>query len=157
MRVAVYCAACLARIALPAPVLSREGEAPCPRGHGAIAYRHSDAVASSSSVDLCSRCAATAFFVEKDFDQRLGCALLALGAVLALLVSRLFGGVWFVPALLLFAGLELLVARRVGSVVICYRCDTEYRGVPDAAAYKPYDPHVAERYAELKTVRRMNP
>jgi len=157
MRVAAYCAACLARVPLPAPAESREGSAPCPRGHEPIAYAHSDAVASGSGVDRCSRCAATSFFVQKDFDQRAGCALLGLGAGLALLVSRLFGGVWFVPALLFFAGLDLLVARRVGSVVICYRCDTEYRAVPDLVAYRPYDPHVAERYAELKTVRRMNP
>jgi hypothetical protein len=153
MRISAYCAECLARVPLPVP----EGEAACPNGHGAVAFTHSAAVAGGSRVDRCSRCGATAFFAQKDFDQRLGCALLALGAGLALALARLFGGIWFVPALLAFTGLDLLIARRVGSVVICYRCDTEYRDVPDAASYKPYDPHVAERYAEAKTLRRLNP
>ena len=156
MRIAVYCAECLARLALPPPGESREGSVPCPRGHAPVVYRHSGDVASGARVDRCSRCESTALFSQKDFDQRLGCALLALGAALALAVSRLFGGIWFVPALLVFAAVDLVLARRIGSVVICYRCDTEYREVPDAASHKPYDPHVAERFAEVKTVRRMN-
>ena len=31
----------------------------------------------------------------------------------------------------------------------------EHRGVPIHPRHRPYDPHVAERYAEKKTVRRM--
>jgi hypothetical protein len=99
----------------------------------------------------------TAFFVQKDFDQRVGCAVLASGALVAILVSWRFGGIWFVPALLLFAAADVVLARRVGSVVICYQCDTEYRGLEDLTSYRPYDLHIAEREAELKTVRRMNP
>ena len=81
----------------------------------------------------------------------------AKGAALALGVSWRFGGIWFVPVLLAFAALDFFLARRVPPVVICYRCDTEYRGVPGAADVRAYDPHVAERFAETKTVRRMNP
>ena len=151
--VTAYCETCLARVALPVP----EGEAGCPKGHGAIPYTHSEAVRSGARVDRCSRCGSASFFAQKDFDQRLGCALLALGAALALVAARVFGGLWFVPVLLAFTALDVLLARRVAAVVICYRCDTEYRGVPEAASYKAYDPHVAERYAEAKTLRRMNP
>ena len=108
-------------------------------------------------VDVCSRCGTTAFYSQKDFDQRLGCAILAAGAALALGVSWRFGGIWFVPVLLAFAAADVVLARRVKPVVICYRCDTEYRDVPDAASVRAWDPHIGERYAETKTVRRMNP
>lgn len=108
-------------------------------------------------MDVCSRCSSSALFTQKDFDQRLGCAILALGAILALFAAWKFGGVWLVPVLLAFAALDFVLARRVPPVVICYRCDTEYRDVPDAGAYRPYDPHIAERDAEVKTVRAMNP
>lgn len=154
MKVSVYCAECLTRIAVP--ILDPSGEVTCPNGHRPISFSHSEAVRKDERVDRCSRCATTAFYVQKDFDQRAGCLLLALGAGLALVISKVFGGVWFVPALLVFAFVDLLVARRVGSVVICYRCDSEYRDVPRAASYEPYDPHIAEREASLKTVRRMN-
>ena len=156
MKVAVYCAECLAQIPLPPPAESAAGEVACPNGHSPIRYEHSEGIVSGARVERCSRCAAAAFFAQKDFDQRLGCAVLAGGAVAALVVARLFGGLWFVPVLLALTAVDLVLARRIGSVVICYRCDTEYRDVPAAAAYKAYDPHVAERYAETKTVRRMN-
>ena len=112
---------------------------------------------SGERVDLCSRCGTTAFYVQKDFDQRLGCAILAAGAAVALGVSWRFGGIWFVPALLVVAAADLVLAWRVKPVVICYRCDTEYRDVPDPTSVRAYDPHIAERFVETKTVRRMNP
>lgn len=112
---------------------------------------------SGSRVDVCSRCGTTAFYVQKDFDQRLGCAVLAAGAAIAFGVSWRFGGIWFVPVLLAIAAVDLVLARRIQPVVICYRCDTEYREVPGASALRAFDPHVAERFAETKTVRRMNP
>jgi hypothetical protein len=114
-------------------------------------------VVEGSRVDLCSRCGTTAFYAQKDFDQRLGCAILAAGAALALGVSWRFGGIWFVPVLLAVAAADLVLARRIKAVVICYQCDTEYRDVRDASSVRAWDPHVAERFVETKTVRRMNP
>src|ERR1035441_2312708 len=131
VRVSVYCSECLARIELPPPQETISGSVSCP--------------------------SSTALFTQKDFDQRLGCAILAAGAAVALGVSWRFGGIWFVPVLLLVAAADLVLARRVAAVVICYQCDTEYRGVADASATRSYDPHVAERFADVKTVRRMNP
>ena len=157
MRVAVYCSECMARLPLPPPSERAAGEVNCssPSKHSpvSIAFSHSDAVCRGERVDACSRCKSTAFYVQKDFDQRLGCAILALGASLAVVASWRFGGIWFVPILLAFAALDFGLARRVPPVVICYRCDTEYRDVPGAGRYRPYDPHVAERDAAVKTVR----
>ena len=157
MRVSVYCSECLARIELPPPQETLSGSVSCPSRHSSIAFSHSDAVRGGERVDVCSRCSSTALFTQKDFDQRLGCAILAAGAAVALGVSWRFGGIWFVPVLLAVAAADLVLARRVASVVICYQCNTEYRGVANASATRSYDPHVAERFAEVKTVRRMNP
>ncbi|HQQ76969.1 MAG TPA: hypothetical protein PLB01_06410 [Thermoanaerobaculia bacterium] len=159
MRIAVYCSDCMERLELPPPSDSASGEVSCssPSRKSSISFSHSPVVISGEKIDSCSRCKSTAFYVQKDFDQRVGCAVLALGAALALLAAWKLGGVWLVPVLLVFAALDFVLARRVPPVVICYRCDTEYRDVPDAGSYKPYDPHVAERDAEVKTVRAMNP
>ena len=157
MRVSVYCSECFARIELPPPREAPSGSVACPSEHSSISFSHSEAVKAGSRVDVCSRCSSSALFSQKDFDQRLGCAILAAGAAVALLVSWRFGGVWFVPVLLLVAAADLVLARRVAPVVICYRCDAEYRGVVDGGGTRPYDPHVAERFAAVKTVRRMNP
>ena len=159
MRIAVYCSDCMERIELPPPSTQAAGEVGCssPSKRSPIAFSHSPAVVSGERVDSCSRCRSTAFYVQKDFDQRLGCAILALGAALALLAAWKFGGIWLVPVLLAFAAIDFALARRVPPVVICYRCDTEYRGVPDAGSYRAYDPHIAERDAEVRTVRAMHP
>lgn len=157
MRVSVYCSECLARIELSPPQETLSGSVACPSRHSSIAFSHSDAVRGGERVDVCSRCHSTALFTQKDFDQRLGCAILAAGAAVSLGVSWRFGGIWFVPALLVVAAADFVLARRVAPVVICYQCDTEYREVPDLFAASAYDPHVAERFAETKTVRRMNP
>jgi hypothetical protein len=159
VRISVYCSECMARVELPPPSERASGEVACssPSQHPAVSFSHSSSVSDVSRVDVCSRCASTAFFSQKDFDQRLGCAILGAGALLALGVSWRFGGIWFVPVLLVVAAVDLVLARTVGAVVICYRCDTEYRDVADPGAVRPYDPHIAERYADLRTIRRMNP
>jgi hypothetical protein len=157
VRIAVYCETCLARLQLPPPARAPAGEVVCPSKHSPVLFRHSEVVQKGTRVDRCSRCSSTAFFVQKDFDQRLGCAILLAGALVAIAVSRAFGGIWFVPVLLVFAALDFVLARRIGSVVICYRCDSEYRDLPDLTPYRPYDLHIAERDAARKTVRRMNP
>ncbi len=127
----------------------------CAAGHEPLSYAHSDAMLDGTGIERCSHCGHAAFFAQKDFDQRLGCLVLSVGACAALAAAFRFGGVWLVPVLLLFVVADRLYAHRVPQVVICYRCDAEYREVPDVARYRPYDPHIAERDAELKTVRRM--
>ena len=108
-----------------------------------------------AGVERCGFCGNRAFFLQKDFDQRLGCLFMALSLGLALFVGWKFGWVWFTPALLASVVVDWIVAARVRPVTICYRCDAEYRNVALHPRHRGYDPHVAERYAEKKTVRRM--
>ncbi len=106
-------------------------------------------------VERCAFCGNRAFFLQKDFDQRLGCLVMAASLVAALLAGWKFGWIWFTPVLLLSVVVDWIVAARVRPVTICYQCDAEYREVPINPGHRGYNPHVAERYAETKTVRRM--
>ncbi len=103
----------------------------------------------------CGFCGNRAFFLQKDFDQRLGCLFMALALGGALLVGWKFGWIWFTPVLLASVVVDWIVAARVRPVTICYRCDAEYRDVALHPRHRGYDPHVAERYAQKKTVRGM--
>ncbi len=111
--------------------------------------------AGEAGVERCGFCDSRAFFLQKDFDQRLGCLIMAVSLGIALCVGWKFGWIWFTPVLLATVVVDWIVAARIKPVTICYRCDTEYREVPVNPGHKGYDPHVAERYAETKTVRRM--
>ncbi len=109
----------------------------------------------STTVERCGFCGNRAFFLQKDFDQRLGCLFMALSLGLALFVGWKAGWIWFTPVLLATVLVDWVVAAWVRPVTICYRCDAEYREVGLHPRHRGYDPHVAERYAEKKTVRRM--
>jgi hypothetical protein len=106
-------------------------------------------------IERCAFCGGRAFFLQKDFDQRLGCLFMAISLAAALFVGWKFGWIWFTPVLLATVVVDWIVAARVRPVTICYRCDAEYREAPPNPRHRAYDPHVAERYAETKTVRRM--
>jgi hypothetical protein len=106
-------------------------------------------------LERCAFCGNHAFFLQKDFDQRLGCLIMAASLGIALFVGWKVGWIWFTPVLLVSVVVDWIVAARIRPVTICYRCDAEYRDVAVNPNHKGYDPHVAERYGETKTVRRM--
>ena len=109
----------------------------------------------AEGIEACGFCGNRTFFLQKDFDQRLGCLFLAASLAMALFVGWKWGWIWFTPALLATVVVDWIVAARIRPVTICYRCDAEYRDVPLHPRHRGYDPHIAERYAPVKTVRRM--
>ncbi len=114
-----------------------------------------DAALGKEGVERCAFCGNHSFFLQKDFDQRLGCLIMAASLALALAAGWKLGWIWFTPVLLVSVVIDWIVAARIRPVTICYRCDAEYRETPVNPRHKGYDPHVAERFADRKTVRRM--
>ncbi len=102
----------------------------------------------TETISPCRICGTNALFSQKDLDQRIGCALLGAGIALALLLWWKVSVFLFVPTLLAFWLLDRLFRRIVPEVVICYKCDAEFRGFSGAEEVRPYDAHVGERYSE---------
>lgn len=151
MRARYYCPACLAaRDHAP----EESGDFSC-RKCGRAYSAGFAGVAPAGPIERCAFCGNRAFFLQKDFDQRLGCLFIAISLGVAFFVGWKFGWIWFTPVLLATVLVDWIVAQRIRPVTICYRCDAEYRDLPSNARHRGYDPHVAERYAETKTVRRM--
>jgi hypothetical protein len=145
-----YCPACLAA---REHVLEDSGEFSCVRC--GQAYTVQPAARPSAGIERCAFCGNRAFFVQKDFDQRVGCLLILLSLGIALFAGWRLGWIWFTPILLATVAVDWALASRIRPVTICYRCDAEYRDGPLNARHRGYDPHVAERYAQRKTLRRM--
>jgi DNA-directed RNA polymerase subunit RPC12/RpoP len=151
MRARHYCAECLtARVHTEAD----SGAFSCSKCGRSYEASWDGAVA-PEGVERCAFCGNRVFFLQKDFDQRLGCLVMGLSLAAALFVGWKFGWIWFTPVLLATVLVDWIVATRIRPVTICYRCDAEYRDLPAHPRHKGYDPHIAERYAETKTVRRM--
>jgi hypothetical protein len=151
MRARHYCADCLTAREHGA---SDSGDFTCEKCGKAYSARFEGAQ-DAEGVAQCAFCGGHAFFLQKDFDQRLGCLAMAVSLAVALVVGWRAGWIWFTPVLLASVVVDWIVAARIKPVTICYRCDAEYRDVPVHPRHKGYDPHVAERFAEAKTVRRM--
>jgi hypothetical protein len=151
MRVRYYCPDCLTAKEHTA---SDAGAFTCEKCGRAYEARL-DWVVNPEGVERCAFCDNHAFFLQKDFDQRLGCLIMGISLAAALFVGWRAGWIWFTPVLLVSVVIDWIVASRIKPVTICYRCDAEYRDVAPNPRHKGYDPHVAERYAETKTVRRM--
>ncbi|HEY7516616.1 MAG TPA: hypothetical protein VIC87_19145, partial [Vicinamibacteria bacterium] len=96
------------------------------------------AAAGPSGLERCGFCGNRAFFLQKDFDQRLGCLIMAASLGVALLVGWKAGWIWFTPVLLATVLVDWIVAARVRPVTICYRCDAEYREAPPNPRHRGY-------------------
>ncbi|HKF45064.1 MAG TPA: hypothetical protein VKG01_18345 [Thermoanaerobaculia bacterium] len=151
MRIRYYCPDCLTAKNFDTP---QSGEFRC-GNCGRPAVARFESFAGPGGIERCAFCGGRAFFLQKDFDQRLGCLLMAVSLAAALFAGWRFGWIWFTPVLLASVLVDWVVATRVRAVTICYRCDAEYREAPPNPRHRGYDPHIAERYAPKKTVRRM--
>jgi hypothetical protein len=154
MKIRRYCPRCLRRIDLPEAAAA---DGACLKCSEPWTFRPTPAEAGENRIDRCGFCGNRAFFVQRDFDQRIGCAIMAASLAAAVTVGWKFGWIYFTPVLLATVLVDWVISVKVRPVTICYRCDTEYRAVAENPRHRPYDAHIAERYAEVKTVRRMVP
>ncbi len=151
MRARHYCPVCLTSEERSE---AESGDFPCGKC-GRSYTAHFEGAQGAGGLERCAFCGNRAFFLQKDFDQRLGCLFLAISLTAALGIGWKFGWIWFTPVLLATVVIDWIVAVRIRPVTICYRCDAEYRDVAGNPRHRGYDPHVAERYAQRRTVRRM--
>jgi ribosomal protein S27AE len=107
-------------------------------------------------VDRCPVCHGSEFYSRKDFDPKLGLAVVIAGA----LVSGVF--YWFGRDLIAYAILasaaliDLIVYQRLGDLTVCYRCHAEFRGryPRTAGAFDLHTADVLEQEYERRIGRR---
>ena len=106
---------------------------------GAVAGQH---------ISRCLVCPSTELFVRKDFSQRIGVTIIAVGFAASSVA-------WFYhrPLLtfaILFASALLDVAFYflTGELVQCYRCHAEYRGLAREGEHQPFSLETHERYRQ---------
>ena len=99
----------------------------------------SPALVEERVVDVCPACDARHLYVQRDFNQKAGLAIVVVGALLAPFTpyyASLFA------AALIDAGLYAVVPE----ITICYRCHAHYRGFARNPRHAAFDLHLAEQY-----------
>lgn len=130
------------------PIPESTGEATC-RSCGETHSLKSGAV-DPDGLRSCPWCATTDLYIQKDFPQGLGLAIVIVGFV----ISTVY---WYyekpIPAfavLLASALLDMVLYSRVPDVTICYRCLSQVRGVGSnpGGKFLPFDLAIGERYRQ---------
>jgi hypothetical protein len=90
-------------------------------------------------VDRCPACSGTQLYVQRDFNQRAGLAIVVLGAVLAPFTP-------FYSSLFAAALLDAALYALLPEITVCYRCQAHFRGFHRNPQHQAFDLHLAEQY-----------
>jgi hypothetical protein len=145
MQVTVKCPGCDAAL----PVTAGEGDhaIDCGGCGRRIPLHVTDGVRADRVVDACPVCEGKDFYGRKDFDPQMGLTVVVIGA----LVSAVF--YWYGRDLIAYGILgaavivDLVVARWLGEVTVCYRCHAEFRGRYEQTA-RAFDLHLADEFEQ---------
>jgi hypothetical protein len=154
MQVVAHCPKCDA--GLPVSADEAPHSIKCGRCGHVVSLSFSDALRSDARVDMCPTCRGVDFYIRKDFDPKIGLAVVIIGAF----VSGVF--YWFGEDLVAYgilggaALIDLVVYGRLGDVTVCYRCHSEFRGQYQrtAAHFDLHTADVLEQEYERKIGRR---
>jgi hypothetical protein len=141
MEVTVKCPGCAS--ALPVEAAEVIEAIRCARCRREIGLHVTEAVGSDRAVDACPLCRGADFYTRKDFDPKMGLAVIVAGA----LVSAVF--YWYGRDLVAYGILaaavlvDLIVATQLKDVTVCYRCHAEFRGRYPRTA-PAFDLHTAD-------------
>lgn len=107
----------------------------------------------SNRVERCLVCPSTDLFVRKDFPQRVGVALVGIGIVGSSIAWYYTDVFWTFGILFLTALVDVLLYALVGDVLMCYRCEAEYRDVEKLESYEPFDLETHEKHRQMAARR----
>lgn len=118
----------------------------CP--HCSWSRPQSGAAANQSAPDGCLVCGCNDLWRQKDFPQRLGITLVAIGALLSTIAWYYRWPVVAIGILMLFALFDLLLYTFMNDVLVCYRCSAQYRRFDPETDHTRFNLEIAERYRQ---------
>ena len=88
-------------------------------------------------LDDCPACGRKDFYRQKDFNRKIGVGLFIIAAILSVWTYGL--------SLVILWLLDLFLFRRLGSVVICYNCQSIFRGIREEEKIPEFDHEMHDR------------
>lgn len=133
MEVSTDCGVCHARLDL-----KLEGPSPAPTHcEMPLLPYATDKFLRDQSLNQCPHCGAAHLYRQRDFNRRVGVALVVVGIGLAYWTYGI--------SLLVVTAVDWWLYRRVGEVGCCYQCTTLFRG-ETIAALEPFDLELEDYY-----------
>jgi hypothetical protein len=108
----------------------------CEHCAGAIHLELTAAMLERNVVEACAVCRKDLFYLQKDFNRTLGCAILILGAITSIFTYGL--------SLVVAAAVDWFLYYRLREVTVCYFCNSIYRDFAPNPKHKGYDLSIGE-------------
>jgi hypothetical protein len=86
----------------------------------------------------CGICGCRDLYIQKDFNRKVGLAIVAIGAILAPFTKLI--------SLLICALIDLILYRALPFITICYRCGSIYRGFRSNPDHQAFNLGINDRY-----------
>lgn len=90
-------------------------------------------------VDRCPACAGEQLYVQRDFNQKAGLAIVILGGALAPFTP-------FYSSLFVAGAIDAVLYAMLPEITVCYRCHAHFRGFARNPKHNAFDLHLAEQY-----------
>lgn len=104
----------------------------------------------------CLVCGCDDLWRQKDFPQRLGVAMVALGAILSTIAWAYYMPATALGVLLAFALADLVLFVVMQDVLVCYRCHARYRDAILTDDHPRFNLETAERYRQEAARRKVS-
>ena len=89
--------------------------------------------------EYCPACRSRDLYVQRDFNQKVGLAVVALGAALAPFTP-------YYSSLFAAALVDAALYAVLPEITVCYRCHAHFRGFARNPEHAAFDLHIAEQY-----------
>jgi hypothetical protein len=116
-----------------------DGRGRCPSCSAETLLDLSPSLCNERIVDRCPPCAGEQFYVQRDFNQKAGLAIVILGGALAPFTP-------YYASLFVAAAVDAVLYALLPEITVCYRCQAHFRGFARNPRHNAFDLHLAEQY-----------
>lgn len=100
-------------------------------------------------VEVCPVCSCKEFYLQKDFNRRLGFFVVVISGLIAFLLMLQHHLLGFI-VLLAVTGLDVLIYYCLRTVSICYKCQTIFRSFPRSPEHVGFSLETEEKYKRIR-------
>jgi len=108
----------------------------CPSCHAG--FGSTSEFSDKDGLKYCAICSCRDLFIQKDFNRKLGVAIVVVGAALAPFTKLI--------SLFVCAFIDLVLYYVLPTIDVCYRCHSIFRGFPRNPDREPFNLGINDRY-----------
>lgn len=99
-------------------------------------------------IRFCPHCKTEEMYVQKDFPERVGVAIVVVGFIAATVAWAYYSPLATFAILFASFGIDALLFYTRKEVTVCYRCLAQFRGMAENKDHRAFDLGIGEKYRQ---------